>query len=85
MKSFLNKKDLKTIKNAQKDALIKILRKNNIPFREFKINKISEETLGKLFSYFILETVIIVKLLKLNHYDQHAEEQVKIYTKKLLS
>ena len=85
LKSFLNKKDLKTIKNAQKDALIKILRKNNIPFREFKINKISEETLGKLFSYFILETVIIGKLLKLNPYDQPAVEQVKIYTKKLLS
>ena len=76
---------MKTIKNAQKDALNKILRKNNIPFREFKINKINEETLGKLFSYFILETVIIGKLLKLNPYDQPAVEQVKIFTKDYLS
>ena len=85
LKSFLDKKDLKTIKNAQRDALIKTLRKNNIPFREFKINKINEETLGKLFSYFILEIVIVGKLLKLNPFDQPAVEQVKIYTKKLLS
>ena len=85
IKSFLNKKNLQTIKNAQKNALIKTLKKNNIPFREFKIKKINEETLGKLFSYFILETVIIGKLLKLNPFDQPAVEQVKIYTKKLLN
>ena len=85
IKSFLNKKNLQTIKNAQKNALIKTLKKNNIPFREFKINKINEETLGKLFSYFILETVIIGKLLNLNPFDQPAVEQVKIYTKKLLN
>ena len=85
LNNFLNGRDLNSIKNAQKNALIKSFKKNNIPFREFKIKKINEETLGKLFSYFILETVIIGKLLKINPFDQPAVEQVKTYTKNLLS
>ncbi len=83
--TFLNKKNLNTIKDAQKKSLIKTFNKKKIPFREFKISKINEETLGELFSYFILETVITGKLIKINPYDQPGVEQVKIYTKNLLS
>jgi len=82
--NFLNSKSLNSIKFAQKNALIETFKKDNIPFREFKIKQINEEVLGRLFSYFILETVIIGKLTKINPYDQPAVEQVKIYTKKLL-
>lgn len=57
----------------------------NIPFREFKIKKINEVILGKLFSYFILETVIIGKILNINPFDQPAVEQVKVYTKEILN
>ena len=81
---LLNKKRIGVVKNAQKNALIKALRKKDIPFREFKIKKNSEEILGKLFSYFIIETVIIGKLSNINPFDQPAVEQVKIYTKDLL-
>ena len=83
--NFLNKKNLSTVKIAQRNALINAFKKNKIPFREFRIKKINEEVLGKLFSYFILETVIIGKFSQVNPYDQPAVEQVKIYTKKLLS
>jgi glucose-6-phosphate isomerase len=83
--TFLIKKRLSTIKDAQKNALIKVLIKKNIPFREFKIKTINEEILGKLFSYFILETVIVGKLSKVNPYNQPAVEQVKVFTRKLLS
>ena len=83
--SYLNNKALSTIKNAQKDALIKAFKKNKIPFREFKINKTNEEVLGELFSYFILETVIIARLIKINPFDQNAVEQIKVYTKNLLT
>ena len=82
--SFLNKKELSKVKNAQKDALIKSFKKRNIPYREFKINKINEEVLGKLFSFFMIETIIVGKLLRINPFDQPAVEQVKDYTKKLL-
>ena len=40
---------------------------------------------GKLFSYFIIETVILGKLLNINPYDQPAVEQVKLSTKKILN
>ena len=85
IKNFLDKKKLSTIKDAQKDALIQALKRNNIPFREFLIKTKNEETLGKLFSYFILETVIIGKLVKINPFNQPAVEEVKTITKKLLS
>ena len=83
--NFLNKKNLSTVKNAQKKSLIDVFKQKKIPFREFKINKINEKVLGELFSYFILETVITGKLANVNPYNQPAVEQVKAKTKKLLS
>ena len=83
--NFLNNKTLSSVKNAQKKALVKLFTKKNIPFREFRIKKINEETLGNLFSYFIIETIILGKLLDVNPYNQPAVEEVKIETKKLLT
>ena len=83
--NYLHGKDLNDIKDAQKNALIKALKKKKIPFREFKINRINEEVLGELFSYFMLETIFIGKITKINPFDQPAVEQVKIFTKNLLS
>jgi glucose-6-phosphate isomerase len=84
-KSLLNKKKINEVKNAQKKALIEVLKLKKIPFREFEINKINEQALGELFSYFMLETVIIGKLSRINPFDQPAVEQIKDYTKKFLS
>jgi glucose-6-phosphate isomerase len=83
--NFLNNKDLNTIKKAQKNAIIESFKKKKVPFREFKIKNLSEETLGELFSYFIFETVVIGKMLNINPFDQPAVEGVKIDTKKMLS
>ena len=80
----MNKKKLNTIKNAQKNALIETLKIKKIPFREFKIKSKNESTIGELFSYFTLETIIIGKLVKINPFDQPAVEQVKGLTEKLL-
>ena len=82
--NFLNKRKLSSVKDAQKKALIKIFTKKNNLFREFKVKSNSEQVLGKLFSYFIIETVIIGRISKINPFDQPAVEQVKVYTKKLL-
>ena len=82
--NFSHKKTLGQVKIAQKNALIKSLKKKKIPYREIEIKKIDEENLSKLFTYFILETIIIGKLSKINPFNQPAVEQVKIYTKKLL-
>ena len=82
---YLNNKSLINVRNAQKEAVIQSLKLKRIPFREFKIKELNEETLGELFSYYILETIITGKLIDINPFDQPAVEQVKITTKKLLS
>ncbi len=82
--NFLENKSLQEVKNAQKKAFIQALKKNNIPFREFKIKNFSENTLGEFFSYFMLETAIVGKLANINPFNQPAVQQVKIDTKQLL-
>ena len=82
---FLSNKSLNQVKYAQKNAFIKILKKNNIPFREFEILESSEETLGEFFSYFMLETAIIGKLSNINPFNQPAVEQIKINTENILA
>ena len=85
IKNFLNRKKLITVKKAQKQSVIRAFIKKKIPFREFRIKAAREEVLGKLFSYFIIETIIVGKLLNINPFDQPAVEQVKVYTKQILS
>ena len=82
--NYLSKKSLSTIKNAQKNSIIKFFSNKKIPYREIKIKKLNEKVLGELFSYFILETIILGKLSNINPYDQPAVEQIKKYTKQLL-
>jgi len=83
--NFINNQNLGKIKTAQKKALLKVLKEKKIPFREFQIKDLKEETLGELFSYFILETIIIGKMLNINPFNQPAVEQVKKNTKKFLT
>ncbi len=75
---------LEQIKNAQKKALIDVLKNKDIPFREFQINSINEYNLGEIFSYFILETILVGKLTGINPYSQPAVDLVKLITKKKL-
>ncbi len=81
---YLENKTLSSIKFCQKKAFIKTISKKNIPYREFVFEKFDEETLGELFVYSILETIIIGKLSRINPFDQPAVEQVKALTKNYL-
>jgi len=83
--SYAENKDLSKAKEAQKNALIHVLKSKNIPYQEFVINKKNEASLGKLFSYFIMETALIGMLLGFDSFNQPAVEEVKILTKKYLS
>jgi len=82
---FMKNKKIETIVKAQSDSMKAVLKKKKIPFKQFEFNGFSEETLGSLFSYFILETTMIAKLLKINPFNQPAVEQIKTLTKKILS
>ena len=81
---FLKNKRLNNIIVAQKNALISILVKKNIPFREFKVKSFSETAIGELFSYFMLETIMLGKAINVDPFDQPAVELLKIATKKNL-
>jgi len=82
--SYLKNRNLHQIKLSQKLATENVFLKKNIPFRSFAILKRDEKTLGELFSFFILETILIGKMLNLNPYDQPAVELIKNETKKIL-
>ena len=81
---FLKRKNLGDVLSSQIFATQKVFEKKSIPFRSFAITNRSEETLGELFSYFIIETILIAKALKINPYDQPAVELIKKETKKIL-
>lgn len=81
---FLKNKNLNQILFAQKVATEQVFKEKNIPFRSFQVMKRDEKSLGELFCFFILETILLAKMLKINPYDQPAVELIKIETKKKL-
>ena len=81
---FLKNKNLNHIIFAQKKATENVFNRKKIPFRSFEIKKRDEKTLGELFTFFILETILIGNSLKINPYDQPAVELIKKETKKIL-
>ena len=80
----LNNASVYELINNQKKAMISLLKDKKIPFISIEIKKRDEETLGELFSYFILETVLIAESLKINPFNQPAVEQLKVLTNKNL-
>ena len=84
MHSYLKNKNFDQIIYAQKVATENIFLKKNIPFRSFEVNFRDEKSLGELFCFFILETILIARALKINPYDQPSVELIKKETKKLL-
>ena len=81
---YLKNKDINQIMYAQKKATETVFKNKNIPFRSFEVRKRDEKTLGELFCFFILETILIGKALKINPFDQPAVELIKKETKKIL-
>ena len=81
---FLINKNLEFIINAQCNATKNIFKLKKIPFRQITFNKKNEDELGEIFTFFVLETILLSRLMNINPFDQPAVEQVKIETKKFL-
>ena len=84
-KNYLKYKNLYKILLAQQKSTENIFRKKNIPFRSFNVHKRDENTLGELFCFCVLETILLAKALKVNPLDQPSVELIKTETKRLLS
>ena len=82
--SYLKEKDTNDILYSQFIGTQNVFKKKFIPFRSFFIDRRNEQSLGELFSFFILETILLGKALNINPYDQPAVELIKIDTKKTL-
>jgi len=81
---YLRNKSFSKIINAQKNATEKVFYKKKLPFRSFEIKNRNEEVLGELFCFFILETILLGRALKVNPFDQPSVELIKKETKKIL-
>ena len=82
---FLKNKNLYAIINSQKIATENVFSKKKLPFRSILVNYRDEESIGELFTFFILETILLGKLMKINPYDQPAVELIKKETFRLLN
>ena len=81
---YIKNKTLNDISFSQFLATEKVFSKKNISFRSFVIQKKNEETLGELFTFFMLETILLGMVLKINPYDQPSVELIKKDTTKIL-
>ena len=79
---FLGSRNINEIMLGQKKATEKVFSRKKIPYRSFEINNKDEKTLGELFCYFILETILLGRALKVNPFDQPSVELIKKETKK---
>ena len=81
---YLKNKDINQILYAQKLATENVFLKKKIPFRSFNVINRDEETLGELFTFFILETILLGRAMKVNPFDQPSVELIKKETKNFL-
>tara|TARA_B100001741_G_C16549165_1_gene598401 strand:+ start:410 stop:1585 length:1176 start_codon:yes stop_codon:yes gene_type:complete len=81
---YLRNKSLNEISYSQFVATENVFKKKKIPFRSFIINNRNEQTIGEMFTFFILETILLGRAMKINPFDQPAVELIKKQTKKIL-
>ena len=81
---FLKNQSIEQIKQSQLQATEKVFTSKKIPFRSFRVLKRNEQSLGGLFCFFMLETILLGRALDVNPFDQPSVELIKKETKKIL-
>lgn len=85
---FLRNKKVSEIFSAQCEATIESIAEKNYwarnGVRRFDFETITEETMGALFAYFMLEVIFVCEIMAVDPFDQPAVEEVKITTKEIL-
>ena len=61
-----------------------IFSKKKIPFRTIEIVNKNEQSIGEIFTFFMLETILLGRALKVNPFDQPSVELIKKETKKII-
>ena len=81
---YLRNQSIEKIKQSQMLATEKVFKSKRIPFRSFRVLKRDEKSLGELFCFFILETILLGRALNVNPFDQPSVELIKKETQKIL-
>ena len=81
---FLKNKNSELVLKAQCSATKNIFKLRKIPFREVIFRGANEDELGTIFTFFVLETLLLSNLMNVDPFNQPAVEQVKKETKKFL-
>jgi glucose-6-phosphate isomerase len=82
---YLKNQSIQKIKESQMLATEKVFISKKIPFRSFRVLRRDEKSLGELFCFFILETILLGRSLNVNPFDQPSVELIKKETKRALS
>ena len=81
---YLKNNKLGDVIYANQEATIKSIKNKNHLLRRLDIKELNEYSLGQLMMYFMLETILYAKIVKVNPFDQPAVEEGKIYAKQML-
>ena len=81
---YLKNKSIENIKQSQMLATERVFTSRKIPFRSLVAIKRNEQTLGELFCFFILETILLGRALNVNPFDQPSVELIKKETRRNL-
>ena len=82
--NYLRNKNFEEIIYSQFLSTQKVFKNRKIPYRSFEVLNRNEQTLGEIFCFFILETIILGRALNVNPFDQPSVELIKKETKKIL-
>tara|TARA_B100000029_G_scaffold218486_1_gene216314 strand:+ start:1225 stop:2388 length:1164 start_codon:yes stop_codon:yes gene_type:complete len=83
-KKIKGRNKINSVIQAQCLAVKNVFKAKKIPFREITFYKKTEKELGEVFTFFVLETILLSKLTKVNPFNQPAVELVKNETKRIL-
>ena len=82
---FLNQKSLEDLFYSEMLATSETLIRKKLPVRRIELECVDEESIAELISFFIIEVILICKLLEVNPFDQPAVEEGKLLTKRFLN
>ena len=83
--NYLKGQTVNKLIEKQFRATEKVFFKKKLPFRSIIVSKRDENSIGGLFCYFILETILLGRALGVDPYNQPAVELIKVETKKQFS
>jgi glucose-6-phosphate isomerase len=82
---YLVGRSLGDLLDAETQATVETLARNQRPVREIRMTRIDEATLGALFMHFMIETILAADLIGVDPFDQPAVEQGKVLTREYMA